>query len=261
MGHIRLGKLPRTRSWDRVVALIAGGAQAEQVANATMRAAERVLGQAFHDTGLVETLWLVLRLPLAARSDDFPRSLRDHGLNVSDAPGLMEILGAFTDAVDTRLINNRGRTDLGEMAQMAAVETYAEIVGPHTQGLFGVAPDDVRRAFAQLATTAQVSHLGRHFFGRLIYKCLDFYLSRALADHVGEGKRFATLRQVAEFSEALQTHCGQAARVVEIFSGEWFSKHRWETRGELPRNLTAKFAHGAMRKLIDELKQGARADG
>jgi hypothetical protein len=50
----------------------------------------------------------MLRLPLAARSEQYPASLRDCGLRVSDAPGLMEVLGAFTDAIDSQLSNNRG---------------------------------------------------------------------------------------------------------------------------------------------------------
>src|SRR5205823_3865558 len=114
---------------------------------------------------------------------------------------------------------------------------------------------------AGLATPGQVSNLGRRFFGRLIYKCLDYYLSRALSDHVGEGRRFATLADVARFSQALETHCTEAAVIVERFSGEWFSLHRRETEGDLTHELAAQFAHGAMRKLIDELKQGARSDG
>ena len=261
MGHIRLGSLPRTRRWQEVVALIAGGAQAAQIANATIRAAERILSTAFHDVGLRDSLWLFLQLPLAARADDFRQSLDHLGLSVSHATGLMDILGAFADAIDERLANNCGRTDLGEMAQMAAVETFAEVISPQTQGLFGSTWENVQQAFARLATPGQVSHLGRRFFARLIYKFLDFYLSRALTDHVGQGRRFATLKQVADFSHALETHCGEAARIVEIFSGEWFAKHHWETRGDISRELVAKFAHGAMRKLIDELKEGASANG
>jgi hypothetical protein len=129
------------------------------------------------------------------------------------------------------------------------------VVAPHAQGLFGTGPDDVRQAFARLGTTRQVSYLGRHFFARLIYKFLDFYLSRTLADHVGEGRRFATLRQVADFSQALETYCGDAASIVEVFFGGWFAKHNWETRGDIPRKLVSRFAHGAMHKLIEELKR------
>ena len=79
MGHTRLGNLPRTRKWQEVVALIEGGAGCAQVANATITAAERGLNLAAEDKGLVETLWLLTQLPLAARHDDFAGALRSVG--------------------------------------------------------------------------------------------------------------------------------------------------------------------------------------
>jgi hypothetical protein len=132
MGHIRLGRLPRTRRWQEVVALIAGGAHAAQIANATIRAAERILSAAFHDVGLRNSLWLFLQLPLAARTTDFREALDRLGLSVSHATGLMDILGAFADAIDERLANNCGRTDLGEMAQFATTQSgwTGEQAGP-----------------------------------------------------------------------------------------------------------------------------------
>lgn len=76
MGHIRLGNLPRTRKWQQVVALIEGGAGTAQIANATITAAEKGLKLAAEDKGLVETIWLLTQLPLAARSDNFAQALQ-----------------------------------------------------------------------------------------------------------------------------------------------------------------------------------------
>jgi hypothetical protein len=133
MGHVRLGSLPRTRKWNQVVGLIEGGAGTVQIANATITAAEKQLGFAARDSGVVETIWLLTQLPLAARTSDFPAALRHRGLDVSDAPGLLEIVGAVADAVDARMPNCKGRTDLGEMAQIAAAEVLAEAIGPRTR--------------------------------------------------------------------------------------------------------------------------------
>lgn len=259
MGHVRLGKLPRTRKWQQVVALIEGGAGAAQLANATITAAEKDLNLAAEDKGLVETVWLLTQIPLAARHQDFSAALRDAGLNVSDSPGLMEIVGAISEAIDKRLFNNGGRTDLGEMAQMAASETISGVIGGRLPGLFAPTADDVRRQFASLATNKQFSFFAKEFFARLTNKCLNHYLSRAVSHHVGEGRRFATLAQQSEFTKALGTHCREAARIVEEFSGGWFSKTNWEQKG-IPRESAAGFAHVAMKKIVSELKEGARSD-
>jgi len=259
MGHTRLGDLPRTRKWQQVVALIEGGAGTAQVANATMRAAERGFRLAAEDKGVVETIWLLTKLPLAAKSEDFAGALRNVGLEVSHTPGLMEIVGAFSDAVDRRLANNNGRTDLGEMAQMAASETMSKVIGSRTQSLFGTTPDDVKQAFSKLATNKQFSIFARDFFARLTNKCLDYFVSKAISYHVGEGRRFPTLAQQGDFTKALATHCYEASKIVEEFSGGWFSKTNWE-KGGISRQDAARFAHVAMKKIVAELKEGAQPD-
>lgn len=260
MGHVRLGNLPRTRKWQQVVALIEGGAGTAQIANATITAAEQGFKLAAEDKGLVETIWLLTQIPLAAKTDSFTHALQSAGLDVSDSPGLMEVVGAFSDAIDKKLTNNGGRTDLGEMAQMAASETMTQIIGSRTQTLFGTTSDDVKDAFSKLATNKQFSIFARDFFARLTNKCLDYFVSRAVSHHVGEGRRFRTLAQQGEFTKALGTHSQEASKIIGEFSGGWFSKTNWEKKG-ISRQDAAGFTHVAMKKIVAELKEGAQADG
>lgn len=130
---------------------------------------------------------------------------------------MAELAAAFAEAVDARLPNNMGRTDLGEMAQMAAVEALASTLAGRARNLFDAATGDIRRELARLATPSGFGTFAKAFFGRFIYKCLDYYLSRTLANHVGEGRRFTWLARQEEFSEGLERHCLEAARYVEKF--------------------------------------------
>lgn len=254
MGHKRLKPLPRTRKWAEVVDLIHGGAGAAQVATATTAATETALLKAANDTGVVETVWLLMRLPLAARADDFAAALRECGVAVADAPGLMDLVVGVSDAIDRTMPNCRGRTDLGEMAQTAAAETLAEVVGGRLNGLFGTAPGDVRREFAKLATVKQFGIFAKDFFARFVHKALDFYLCKALPEQVGAGKRFHTLAAQSAFSDALETHCREAAGIVQRYAGEWLSLHNYETGGDIPRDQAAAFTAYAMKKLTAELR-------
>ena len=259
MGHIRLGKLPRTRKWQQVIALIEAGARAPQIANATIIAAEKSLELATKDKGLVETVWLLTKLPLAAKKSDFASELQKSGLDVTKSPSLMEIVRAFSDAIDMTMVNNGGRTDLGEMAQMAGSETIAEIIGSRTQSLFGTTPNDVKSEFSKISTNKQFSLFARDFFARLTNKCLEYFVSREIHNHVGEGRRFRTLAQHSEFTKALATHSQEASEIVGDFSGGWFSKTNWE-KGGISRKDAEGFAHVAVTKILAELKEGARPD-
>jgi hypothetical protein len=254
MGHQRTGPLPQTRKWNDVVGLLAAGAGASQLATAVLCAAERGLRGAFEDAGVVETVWLLARLPLAARSDDFRLTLERCGVNVPERPGLMDLVGAVSEAIDAKMPNNRGRTDIGEMAQTCAAETLVHVVGGRLNNLFDTAPEDVRREVAKLATVKQFGSFARDFFSRFLRKCLNYFVSKMLPGQTGEGRRFRTVADQGRFSDALDVHCREASGIVEVVAGEWLSKHNHLTAGALGRDTTASFVAGAMNKLIDELK-------
>ena len=257
MGHIRLGELPRTRKWEQVVELVKSDGDAAAVAAAALDAAEEGFKEAAEDEGLGQATWLLTQLPLAARDPNYLDRLRAIGVSVEGAPGLLELVGAFTDAVDAQMRHAGGRTDLGEMAQMAAAETLTKVLGERSRSLFGTAPADVQRELAALGTTKQFGTLARDFFARLTRRYLTFFLSRELSNHVGGERRFASIADHAEFNAALDLHCRQASRIVEEFAGSWFSKTNWE-QGITPENVRG-FAWVALKKLRAELKKGGGA--
>ncbi len=257
MGHTRLGDLPRTRKWIEVVGLIAAGAQASQIANAVIRAAERGLNLASEHSAMVEAFWLLTQLPLAARETDFAAALRNRGLHVERDLGVMELAGAVSEAVDARVPNNTGRTDLGEMAQVAACETITQKVTERTQSMFGTTPEDVRGSLARLGTVKQFGEFARQFYARLTEKVLQYYVSRTTSNHIGACLRFATLAAKSQLDKAIALHAHEASKIVERFAGEWFSKTNWEKNG-ISRQDARGFAYKAMQKMVDELKAGAQ---
>jgi hypothetical protein len=254
MGHVRLGPLPQTRRWVQVVALIRGGAAAPQVATAAAHAAETWLGKAANDPTVVEAVWLLLRLPHAARADDFPAALARLGVAVPAPPGLVGLVGAVSDAIDAAAPPGK-RTDLGEMAQAAAAESLTGVVGPRLGTLFGADPGDVQREVGRLATPKQFGVLARDFFARLGHRVLDYFLSKALPAEVGDGRRFRTTAAHAAFAAALDTHCRESAGILETYAGGWLSKHHYEEGGDIPRASAAAFTAYAMTKLSGELRR------
>jgi hypothetical protein len=254
MGHTRLGQLPRTRNWIQVLDLIGGGATIPQIAAETMRASQAGLRKGAHDAGLNETVWLLMRVPLAARTEHFIDELRRLGLRVSNSPGLLEIVAAFTGAIDVRFQETGGRTDLGEMAQMAAAEAITSLI-TQQGSLFGTGPLEVQRAFRGFSAANQFGVLAREFFARLTRKHLTYFLSRELSNYVSGKGRFTSAEDHEAFNRALDLHCRQASRIVEDFSGEWLSKTEFES-GITPETVQA-FVYVALKKLRAEFAVGS----
>src|SRR3984893_18343958 len=181
MGHIRLGVLPKSKKWTRVVEELRLGADVSEIASSTAAADETSLENPSPDPPSFHAFWLLARLPLAARGPEFIEDLRRLGVTVSAPPGLMDLLAGFSAAVDQNARARGGRTDLGEMAQMAAVESLAALVGPILPSLFRPSPEEVQRAIGRFGCGDRFSALAREVFARLTQRTLAYYLSPLLS--------------------------------------------------------------------------------
>ena len=228
VGHIRMKRLPASRRWDQVVALLAKGTAPEEVAAASADAADEALRHARNDPALAHSVWLLTQILLAARAPDFVVAAAAIGLDFGKAPGLIELTVAFSDAVDRAARGRPGRTDLGEIARGVAAESLVEVVSRDLPTLFDTTGDDVRLALGKLAAPDRFARLAGDFFARLTQRHLDYYLSRTLSDHVGPGGMPATAADHSAFNAALDLHCREAADRRGLCG-------RLVLQGELPR--------------------------
>jgi hypothetical protein len=258
VGHTHLIRLPATKKWNQVVELLGGGAELETIA-AAAEAAESSLPSASRDPALVRAFWLLTQIPLAARTQDFSDSLRRLGVETGPSPGLVEVVGALTEAIDRHVGRTGGRTDLGEMAQLAAAESLSSVVGRDLPGLFGTTPDDVKLAVGRFSGKGRFADLARDFFSRLTFRCLDYYLSRELSNHVGPERRFRSIREHTEFDSALDLHCRETSRILKEYAAEWFSKKNFKKA--LTPDEAGRFASVAFGKIRKELRKRRDAHG
>jgi hypothetical protein len=259
MGHLRLGRLPTSRDWRQVVALLKQSAPLDAIAAGASTAAERDLDAAASDPGFTRACWLLAQIPLAARSPDFAEGLRALGLDVGHAPELFEIAGALFNALDVYVDGARGRTDFGEMAQLAAAESLNAVASNYLPSLFASSSDDVKRAIGRLASGKSFGELAHDFFSRLTRRHLDYFLSRELANHIGKGRRFETVADRADFDAAMELHCRESARIVREFAGGWFGKAAYQ-RGAITEADAGRYAAYALKKIRAELRKRRGAD-
>jgi hypothetical protein len=252
MGHVRLGKLPQSRHWRQVVALLKEGPDVPELAALVSTAAERDLDAARGDPALASTVWLLVHVPLAAQTDRFAAELSALGFSVGSEASLGNLVANFPAAVERDVGSTEGRTDLGVLARKAAAETLSALVGSQVDGLFETPSENFRRELAKFATKDRFAVLARDFFSRLTHKTIDYYISRVLADHVGPDRTLGSLDQYSDFQLALRRHCHEASFIVEQFAGGWLSKARHQ--GTLSREATRGFTDYALKKMRDELR-------
>lgn len=254
MGHQHLLNLPKTREWRAVVELLVGGADVAAIAAATSQAAEKSMIEASADPAVRHSFFLLTQIPIAAGNADFVRALRRLGLRVSDEPSLVDLGIAMMGAIDSFITRQGIRTDYGEIAQLATVECVQAVIGRDIDDFFGER-ERLRTSLARFSDSRYFAYLARDFFGRLTRRHFSFYLSRELASHIGNGRRFPSLLEHEDFEHALDLHCQEATRIIKEFSASWFHKHT--SQGGIDPEIAGKFVHAAAGKIRDELAKRA----
>jgi hypothetical protein len=257
MGHLRLGSLPNTVRWRRVVELLAEGSDAGGVAAATTAAALDGLERARGDEGITHSVWLLAQTVLAARDANFVEALARAGVRTEAEPSVLDVAAGFSDAVDRHLRNRHGATDLGEMALLAGVESITELLSSHSASLFETTASEVRTAARDLSTRAGFAELAHDFFARFARRFLTYHLGRELSNHVGGNGCFADPEEHSAFVEKLDVYCREAAGIAKRYAGDWYSKANSE--GGVTQDKARRFADHVLKKLREELRiRGAR---
>ena len=215
MGHVRLGILPRTRAWNAVVQLITDGADVDAIASATSAASDKAFVAIQKDPGFTETVVLMTELGIAAKKKNPVQHLKTIGLKISEGCSVPEIASAIQSFLDEKTSDRRQHTDFAELSQNALVSAITSHLGDKLGGLFTPSSDDVRNAMSHLGRPGEFGKLARTFFERVSHDCMRYFLSKAVGAEVGEGKRFATIKQVKDFEVAMAQHSREASVIVE----------------------------------------------
>lgn len=249
MGHIKLNTAPNSKRWRKIIDLLNDGADAAQVARATIYATQRALTNLQDDSGFRESLQLLVAIGLAGGKTNPADYLRTAGIHLPAQPSITDLALAISQTLERRIEQNGKRSDFGTKARNALIASVVEHVGKGSGLLLDGAGADAATGLRGLDKEKAFGEFGRSFFSKLMYGTMDYFLSRTLSTHVGEGKRFTTLNQLREFERDLRTHCEETSVLVKTYSGQWLKKNRPKDGGHMPGELTDGFGRWAIEKM------------
>lgn len=253
MGHTLLGRLPHTKEWKDVIALIAVGADAPHIAEAVIKASEKAYDLVQNDQGFNEVVAYLVELGLAASGSRQAEALNRLGIGIEKETTGLDVVCAIDKYLRDVLSQRRLRSDFSEIAVKSLVQSFSPFLDSLPGNLFGDDGAEVQNRLSELRKPTVFGKMGRNFFENLTYECMQYFLSRTLTTHVGDDMRFATTNQVCQFEDAIRVHCNESSEIVETFCGDWFSKHRHESGGEIPRDKSKGFGWHAINKMRSEL--------
>jgi hypothetical protein len=251
MGHVRVGRLPKSFGWSDVIASFGDATRPEEeVLRAATVAAGKTLAAAKFQDGLAYCYWLFLQLAGAARSDDFPGALGGIGVRVPSGDSGLALVTAMSSLAGSTLQDRRWIGIPDEVALQAFRAAVTDVVAEESRSLFGSTFDSVQAALRKHSTERGVARLGRRFFHEYAYRLLGRALGREASSHVGDSRRFATTDDLSAFDDRLRVYCWDISKLVEEYAGVWYSKHEW--LGDVNMETTRAFTSYAIDKLLSE---------
>lgn len=263
MGHHRLAKLPASKKWKEIVRYLAeANIDVGQLADATAVAAEDSLSRSEKDPVFIEALWLLVRIPQAAREKEFAKALRRLGLPVLDEPTLTDVVAGLDAAIEVVQRRNPGAvTDLSEMARHAAVAALHGVANERLPKLWATSLEDERTTLATLAAPEKFAELAQHFFAHMMDRKIQYFLARETPKHIGPGRFARSVAGLATFDQAVTRHCQETSVIMRVFARDWLGNNAFRLGKDISRQDVAGFGHVAFKKIRKELKIRREAGG
>ncbi len=259
MGHNRLGILPKNHRWKHVIDLLKKEADLPEITRASLHAMLTNFERIPKDAGFNLVLSNIFGFAAGARSGNFQEFLEESGIRLSHEAGPLDIVCGLQNKIDNDLGRQRSRSDPGEIAQNAFVETMLSTSSAAQSAMFDLGRDAAINQIGGALKGKEFAGFMHAFFTKFTSRYMKYYLSRELSNHVGPGKYFESIDRHREFNETLGTYISQVVRIADEFTPGWFSKANYEQN--LNRESISRYSYIAFKKIISEFKRGETLDG
>jgi hypothetical protein len=256
MGHERVGRLPRTVSWRRIVSALEAlgstpNADTIDLANRVLNKVGRHYDTLHRDAGVRAAFGFLVGVARSQRPTSTEPSSVTPTLAADATPVRLAI------ALDAWVEQRAQSLEFGELAKRAAAEALAAWYARESKqpDLFSMDPVSARRdAWSRLSTGAGFSEISRLFFARFTERFLLYFLEReasAALPNLDAREQFSQgLRQSLE---DLSTHAFETSAITQSFAAGWFNKHRDHLVSD---DALSRFLRLALGKVRESLNRG-----
>lgn len=253
MGHSRLGRLPKRWGWEKVIEVLKDpNASIKDIVQLTSDASKKVLLNSKNMDGLTICYWLYTNIAFAAKQNNFVKQLNNLGIKLEDKDSGFDIIRKIYDTASDELTNNGRISILDKIALDSFQKSLQETIIAESNTLFGCNLDSIQKAFSKYSTNDNISYLSRKFFSQYAYKAFSFAIEKELANSISNNGNFRNSSDLARFDERLKTYCWDISKILEKYSGGWYSKHCFV--GDISEKKSVKrFTKYAMEKLLAEV--------
>lgn len=260
MGHERVGILPKSARWTRLVRQM-GGVYASEVSVGTLAAqtlqnVRRQYETLFQDDAVKSAFAFLVKFAHACRSQDLQAALKEAGIPMAGKATILSIVRSLKDQIPQQ----HAATEYGQLTIGAAADAIGHWYKDNAsrQMPLFIPSSEFLDSWRPLGDGSGFCELSRLFFGKVTERYLNYFLERAasaICPSLEHRERFQ--EGMRSHVDAVSKHAFETAEITKSFAAGWFNgraRDRIPTEQEIEGFLSVAFG-----KMRDELRREEHA--
>ena len=255
MGHERLGLLPKTKPWIRIVnELTSSNLEKDKVSIVASQTIENVrnrLSKIDEDSGVIASFKFLVTLAVSTQFENPLSFLSDSAVDIGTNASPYFIAKALNKYVE----RNISSLEYGEIARTAAVDAISAWHDKNSRQLrmFDTDKNSVE-TWRGIGRGDGFCEISRMFFAKTTERYLNYFLERALSASVKTlEERDSLSRRFTEHVDVASNHAFETAKITQSFAAGWFNKYADQ---KIPSDIEIRsFLRIAFGKLREELRR------
>lgn len=247
MGHERVGFLPKSKSWNKVVDSIQDYSEdkskVDSIAYQTLQnIRQKYLGLS-NDSAFLASFKCLVALSYANKENDPINFLNKNGIGINEHGSLFQL----TTATQKFIERQNGSKEYSVLATKAVIDTINNWVNTHQPSinLFGK-NESIISSWEKAATGAGFCEVSRDYFSRFTTNYLSYFLDRVASAQINsviDRNQFSESikRHITEISK----HAFETSKIAQSFSAGWFNSN---AKNEMPSDKKIKGFLGVVTK-------------
>jgi hypothetical protein len=227
MGHIRLGFLPQTQQWKKIINLLASyGSTSDddivkKIAYNTLVAIKTQYQKLPYNESIIKAISYLSILCLSAKQNDQLTYLNSHGFNLDK----LSVYSLITNA-QKLITTNNDSLEINQIAKDAMMQSLLSYQKNYQNIKVTLFEDVSNNPFNHIGDGKAFCELARYFFAHFTDRQIKYFIEReaagSIANYVNLNKFLSSL---SSLSFKIADHAFEISKIMQSFAAGWFNKY------------------------------------
>lgn len=254
LGHERVGRLPKTEKWKKIVNSISSysdeGETIVDIASQTTKNVRHRFENIENDGGVLAAFKYILALASSSKSENAFDQLSQKGIELPKDFSLYDLAYSIQDYV-ARHTDSKEYSAFATQSMIDTVGEWARQKASNQIALFD-SNDRSLELWNQAANGAGFCEISRLFFSKFTERYLKYFLEREAAasiSNIYDRKQFN--QNLEKHVDRISKHAFETSKITQSFAAGWYNK---ELKDTFPSDKKIKgFLSFAFKKINSEL--------